>query len=220
MSAYLHARRPWQGSSESEFCETSWSRDKLSLLGPSEGGRFRDSFGAAFGWGASQEPVPKRNPAGVRTKPLSRACVWLVPWGSHTTIRQKAACVVGSVSKPLNPGCRTSPFELKETCVDFPAIVTAIFGAFVVFGGVMGYVKAKSKASLIAGGITGGLLLLSAFLMARGITAGAILGIVVSLLLIGQFGPSLAKKFKVMPNLLVVILGLITLGTLVFSFFR
>ncbi|WP_160311391.1 TMEM14 family protein [Rhodopirellula islandica] len=104
--------------------------------------------------------------------------------------------------------------------MDFPAIVTAIFGAFVVFGGVMGYVKAKSKASLIAGGITGGLLLLSAFLMARGITAGAILGIVVSLLLIGQFGPSLAKKFKVMPNLLVVILGLITLGTLVFSFFR
>ena len=52
----------------------------------------------------------------------------------------------------------------------------------------MGYVKAASKASLIAGSITGGLLLLSAFLIARDVTAGAILGIVVSLLLIGQFG--------------------------------
>lgn len=84
----------------------------------------------------------------------------------------------------------------------------------------MGYVKAQSKASLIAGSITGGLLLLSAFLIAKGITAGAILGIVVSLLLIGQFGPSLRKQVKVMPNLLVVVLGLITVGVLVFSSFQ
>ena len=84
----------------------------------------------------------------------------------------------------------------------------------------MGYVKAASKASLIAGSITGGLLLLSALLIARGIAAGAILGMVVSLLLIGQFGPSLLKKFKIMPNLLVVVLGCITVGTLVFSFFK
>ncbi|TWU57667.1 TMEM14 family protein [Rubripirellula reticaptiva] len=104
--------------------------------------------------------------------------------------------------------------------MDYPVIVTAIFGAFVVFGGVIGYVKAASKASLIAGSITGGLLLLSAFLIARGITAGAILGIVVSLVLLSQFGPSLLKKFKVMPNLLIVVLGFITVGTLAFSFFQ
>ena len=84
----------------------------------------------------------------------------------------------------------------------------------------MGYVKAASKASLIAGGITGGLLLLAAFLIAKEMTAGTILGTVVSLLLIGQFGPSLLKKFKVMPNLLVVVLGVITVGTLVYSFFN
>ena len=83
----------------------------------------------------------------------------------------------------------------------------------------MGYVKAASKASLIAGSITGGLLLLSAFLIARDVTAGAILGIVVSLLLIGQFGPSLLKKVKIMPNLVVVALGFITVGTLLFNFF-
>ena len=83
----------------------------------------------------------------------------------------------------------------------------------------MGYVKAASKASLIAGSITGGLLLLSAFLIARDVTAGAILGIVVSLLLIGQFGPSLLKKVKIMPNLVVVVLGFITVGTLLFNFF-
>lgn len=84
----------------------------------------------------------------------------------------------------------------------------------------MGYVKAASKASLIAGSITGGLLLLSAFLVVRDVTAGAILGIVVSLLLIGQFGPSLRKKVKVMPNLVVVVLGFSTVGTLIFNFFK
>ena len=102
--------------------------------------------------------------------------------------------------------------------MDIPVIVTAIFGAFVVFGGVMGYVKAASKASLIAGSITGGLLLLSAFLTAKDITAGTVLGICVSLILLAQFGPSLRKKFKVMPNLLIVILGAITAGTLASSF--
>lgn len=84
----------------------------------------------------------------------------------------------------------------------------------------MGYVKAASKASLIAGSITGGLLLLSAFLVVREVTAGAILGIVVSLLLIGQFGPSLRTKVKVMPNLVVVVLGFITVGMLIFNFFK
>jgi len=82
----------------------------------------------------------------------------------------------------------------------------------------MGFVKAGSKASLIAGSITGGLLLLSAFLITRDIAAGKILGIVVSLLLVGQFGPSLLKKFKVMPNLIVVLLGLLTIVTLALHF--
>ncbi|GAB5406460.1 MAG: hypothetical protein Aurels2KO_46910 [Aureliella sp.] len=104
--------------------------------------------------------------------------------------------------------------------MNLPALMTAIFGAFVVFGGIMGYVKAKSKASLIAGGITGGLLLLAAFLIAQGMIAGAILGLLVSLLLIGQFGPSLRTKMKVMPNLVVVILAIITVATLALRFFQ
>jgi uncharacterized membrane protein (UPF0136 family) len=104
--------------------------------------------------------------------------------------------------------------------MNVPEMITATFGAFVVFGGIMGYVKAASKASLIAGSITGGLLLLSALLMTKEIVAGKILGIVVSLVLLSQFGPSLMKKFKVMPNLLIVILGLLTVVTLAASYFQ
>lgn len=103
--------------------------------------------------------------------------------------------------------------------MDIPVIVTAIYGAFVIFGGVVGYVKAASKASLIAGSITGGLLLLSAFLTAKDSTAGTVLGIIVSLLLLSQFGPALRKEFKLMPNLLIVVLGSITIGSLLVSFF-
>ena len=102
--------------------------------------------------------------------------------------------------------------------MDLAAIITGVFGAFVVFGGVIGYVKADSKASLIAGGITGGLLMVSALLIFRDMAAGNILGNVVSLVLLSQFAPSLRKKFKVMPNLLIVILGLLTVVTLAFTF--
>jgi len=115
---------------------------------------------------------------------------------------------------------KTQSQKKEKLSMDFPAIITGVFGAFVVFGGVMGYVKASSKASLIAGCITGGLLLLSAFLITRGIAAGEILGIVVSLVLLSKFGPSLLKKFKLMPNLLIVILGLLTVVTLAFSLWR
>ncbi|MGI9469627.1 MAG: TMEM14 family protein [Rubripirellula sp.] len=108
--------------------------------------------------------------------------------------------------------------KTEKTHMDFPVLITGLFGAFVIFGGVMGYVKASSKASLIAGGITGGLLLLSAFLVTQDSTAGKILGIVVSLVLLSQFGPSLFKKFKVMPNLLIVVLGSLAVVTLAFSF--
>lgn len=102
--------------------------------------------------------------------------------------------------------------------MEFPEIITGLFGAFVVFGGIMGYVKASSKASLIAGCITGGLLLVSALLITKEMTAGKILGIVVSLVLLSQFAPSLRKEIKVMPNLLIVVLGSLTVLTLAFSF--
>ncbi|QDT11767.1 Transmembrane proteins 14C [Planctomycetes bacterium K23_9] len=82
----------------------------------------------------------------------------------------------------------------------------------------MGYVKAASKASLIAGGITGGLLILSAFLITTDFLAGKILAIIVSLVLLSQFAPSLLKKFKVMPNLLIVVLGVLTIAIIAISF--
>ena len=43
-----------------------------------------------------------------------------------------------------------------------------IFGALTILGGVIGFVKAGSKASLIAGGISGLLILIAAWLVMSG----------------------------------------------------
>lgn len=67
------------------------------------------------------------------------------------------------------------------------------FGLITVLGGVMGYVKARSRASLIAGGVSGALLLIAGRLLSTHLGAGALLALVVSLALLGRFTPALAR---------------------------
>lgn len=91
-----------------------------------------------------------------------------------------------------------------------------VFGVLAIAGGVMGFVKAKSKASLIAGGVSGLLLMLAGALIllgrSPGPTVGLAIGLVVSLLLAGRFGAVFAKSRKMMPAGLM--LGLGVLGAL------
>lgn len=77
------------------------------------------------------------------------------------------------------------------------------FGLVTVLGGVMGFVKAKSLASLIAGGVSGGLLLVAGFLVSTHLGAGALLALVVSFALLGRFTPALARG-KRMPAIYMV----------------
>ena len=74
-----------------------------------------------------------------------------------------------------------------------------IFGLLTIAGGVMGYVKAGSTASIIAGSISGVLLLLAGFLLPMQPAAGLALGGIVSLLLVGYFLPALFRTGKIMP---------------------
>ena len=88
-----------------------------------------------------------------------------------------------------------------------------LFGVLTVAGGIMGFVKAKSRASLIAGTIAGVLLLGAGYeVSARG-TVGLVLGLVVSLALAGRFGATFKKSRKVMPHGLMALLG--TVGVIV-----
>jgi len=62
-----------------------------------------------------------------------------------------------------------------------------VFGALTIVGGIVGYLKAGSVASIIAGSITGVLLLVAAFLLPEHRTIGLATALIVSLLLAAQF---------------------------------
>jgi len=64
-----------------------------------------------------------------------------------------------------------------------------VFGILTIAGGVVGYVKAGSVASIVAGGITGVLLLVAALLLPEYRIVGLATACIVSLLLAAQFVP-------------------------------
>jgi uncharacterized membrane protein (UPF0136 family) len=72
-----------------------------------------------------------------------------------------------------------------------------LFGIVAIVGGALGYARAKSKASLIAGGVSGALLIVAGLLSPS--LPGLILALLVSLLLLVHFGRSYAAKKKPMP---------------------
>ena len=86
----------------------------------------------------------------------------------------------------------------------------AVFGVLTLVGGVMGYVKAKSVASLVAGGVCGVLLIVGALMIAHAGTwqMGAALDLIISLALLGRFGPALFRG-KLNPAAYIVPLALI-----------
>lgn len=74
-----------------------------------------------------------------------------------------------------------------------------VFGVLTIAGGIMGYLKAGSSASLIAGSISGILLLVAAFLLPTHVAAGLTIALIVSLLLAGRFLPAFIRAGKMMP---------------------
>lgn len=84
-----------------------------------------------------------------------------------------------------------------------------IFGALTIIGGVIGYVKAGSLPSIIAGAITGVLLLVAGWILPSNRSIGLVTAFIVSLLLAAQFVPKFVRTGKVMPAGLMSILSVI-----------
>jgi uncharacterized membrane protein (UPF0136 family) len=80
-----------------------------------------------------------------------------------------------------------------------------LFGLVAIAGGVIGYARAKSKASLIAGSASGALLIIAGLLSPS--VPGFILALIVSFLLIAHFGRSYAAKKKPMPAIPMIVLS-------------
>lgn len=84
-----------------------------------------------------------------------------------------------------------------------------VFGLLTIVGGVIGYAKAGSTISIIAGSISGILLLLAAFLLPGNLAVGLALAAVVSIALAGKFVPAFIKTGQVMPAGLMSVLSVI-----------
>jgi len=85
------------------------------------------------------------------------------------------------------------------------------FGVLTITGGIVGYVKAGSMASIIAGSITGILLLVAAFLLPQHRAIGLATACIISLLLAAQFVPKFIRTGRVMPAGMMAILSVIGL---------
>lgn len=84
-----------------------------------------------------------------------------------------------------------------------------VFGVLTVVGGIVGYVKAGSVASIIAGSITGVLLLVAAFLLPEHRAIALATAFIVSLLLAAQFVPKFIRTGRAMPAGMMSILSVI-----------
>ncbi len=84
-----------------------------------------------------------------------------------------------------------------------------VFGVLTIASGVVGYVKAGSVASIIAGSLTGILLLVAAFLLPEHRAIGLATAFIISLLLAAQFVPKFIRTGRAMPAGMMSILSVI-----------
>ncbi len=95
--------------------------------------------------------------------------------------------------------------------IDLTKIYYFIFGALTIAGGIMGFVKKHSYASLIAGGLSGVLLLIAALLLKDKPQSGLILGGIASLALLGWAAQNFMLKYKWMPHGMILVFGVVGL---------
>jgi uncharacterized membrane protein (UPF0136 family) len=97
-------------------------------------------------------------------------------------------------------------------------IMHLVAGAFTALGGLIGFLKAKSIPSLVAGGVSGALLIVAGILSTSSPRNAAILGGIVSLLLLGRFLPAFLKSKAFMPAGMVSLLTIGCIVTVILAF--
>lgn len=89
-------------------------------------------------------------------------------------------------------------------------LTSIVYGSFLVFGGIMGFIGAHSKISLIAGILSGLLVLLSCKVGATNSKAGYLFIASISLVLAEFFLMRFTSSFQFMPAGLMLLLSTIT----------
>ena len=95
-----------------------------------------------------------------------------------------------------------------------------VFGFLTIGGGVMGYLKAGSSVSLMAGSLSGVFLLFAAFLFPTHPLVGVLLGGILCLLLIGYFLPGFFRSGEMMPAGMMSVLSFIGIAFAIAAWIR
>ena len=95
-----------------------------------------------------------------------------------------------------------------------------VFGVLTIIGGIIGYVKAGSLPSIIAGAITGVLLFVAGALLPEHRAIGLATGFIISLLLAAQFIPKFIRTGRVMPAGMMSILSVIGLAVAIVAWIK
>jgi uncharacterized membrane protein (UPF0136 family) len=82
-----------------------------------------------------------------------------------------------------------------------------VFAVITIVGGIMGYVKAKSVVSILAGTISGALLIVASSILPERSLRAYIIGLLVSILLAGKFVPDFVHKKAFVPGGLMALLS-------------
>ena len=136
----------------------------------------------------------------------------IFPWDCGWRVAAKAA----EIHSP-----RTSTHSTLRAMLDSTRLFYFVFGLITLGGGIQGFLNAGSKASLIAGGISGVLLLLAGWLVQTGkTTPGLVLGLVVTLGLAGRFLPKFLKDGGWWPAGIEGILGVLGVVLTVAAFLK
>jgi uncharacterized membrane protein (UPF0136 family) len=95
-----------------------------------------------------------------------------------------------------------------------------VFGLLTIAGGIVGYVKAGSVPSIIAGAVTGILLLVAAFLLPAYRVAGLAIALIVSLFLAAYFIRKYSSTGAVMPAGMMSVLSVIGIIAVIIAWVR
>jgi uncharacterized membrane protein (UPF0136 family) len=91
--------------------------------------------------------------------------------------------------------------------IHFTQTYYSIFAVLAIVGGIIGYMNKRSTASLLAGSISGSLLIAAALFVITKPTGALILGLVVSVMLAGRFLPNFMEKKALFPSGLMSLLS-------------
>lgn len=98
------------------------------------------------------------------------------------------------------------------------SVIAAIaYGILAIVGGIIGYVKVKSKVSLISGVVSGLLLLASGIAAAQGVAGAMLVSKLVTIALIVVFAVRWAKTRKFMPAGLMLLAGVAAASVMLFA---